>query len=211
MTVLVRRLALMIFAMCAALVGLIPRMLPHTTWQTPDYWQPFGFAACELPCWSGITAGETRFDAAVDLLLLNMPGRVDQILTSGTQINFWSLYHNQAMAGIIQYNAGMVGDVRMTIQLEVGMLIERLGVPMCVWLNDNVTESSGSMVFYWQRDRGSMGALIPNLRPAFALAKDTVTSGFWVSSQPAPCDDSGTIAWRGFATAWRYADWKHTP
>src|SRR5690606_25812707 len=183
------------------LCSAVPALGKRATIDVPA-WHAFGFAACALPCWAGITPGETSFDKAFDLLVQHVPSLNTQVLMSGAQIPFSANLADQYASGFLYYNQGEVGNIRLSVQLPLIQLIERLGTPSCYFSGESSYDGLGSLTIYWELD----GVLIAGLisQGTEDVQPTTPVDGVAFSPDESACDLAETHPWLGFAPRWRY-------
>jgi hypothetical protein len=190
------------------LCSAVPALGKRATVDDPA-WHAFGFDACALPCWAGITPGQTSFDKAFALLVQHVPTLNTQVLMSGSQIPFSASLPDQYASGFIYYSQGEVGNIRLSVQLPFVQLIERLGTPSCFFYAEGPYGTLGSLTVYWELD----GVLIAGLVPPGNADVQPTTSIDAVAFNPdePACFQEDTLPWLGFAPRWRYeqADQRH--
>ena len=217
MTRFILRFALITTVTSSLLVALLPFTTRYIPIPQPDYWDRFGFSTCELPCYAGMTPGMTSFEQVPMLLDQNVPALLRSVLVSGSQINFMAVYDPYAASGLIQPAMGTVGRIQLSLRVELIDLIERLGVPDCVWVDPNPAELE-TIVLYWSVDRVVIGATV-----AEPLFQPPTFSQWWnhfnvigmvfsIDNPEAPlCSDPAVVGWHGFAPVWRYIEFKRLP
>lgn len=169
----------------------------------------FGLNTCQLPCWAGITPGVTRFDDAARLLKDNVPSIDRQLLMSGSQINFWvrenqEEFSGMVYSGLVFYDQGNVGDVRLNINLPIWYLIDTLGKPECTWSRPASANGANLMVIYWKRQGISIGAVLLTASQK-ALSPGTKAGAIFINLDTEACTIQDTRPWPGFVRPWRYA------
>jgi len=195
-SVLIRALLL-----CALLCAAIPALGARQT--APDEaWLKFGFAACDLPCYAGIMPGQTSFDQVTALLTRHIAVIDPLMIDGGASINFWGWIASQQLSGLIRYNQGQVGEIRLDLLLPVGELIEHLGAPDCI-LSGAGSDAQADTVIFWERQGVSIGAVLAPDPQAINLSANALA--LWLRDvQPEDCALRGAIRWQGFAPLWDY-------
>jgi hypothetical protein len=195
-----------IWLIVALLCAVIPTAASREESMSP-VWTSFGFDACALPCWSGITTGETPFSDAMELIGQHVRMLNHRVLVSASQINFSASAPEQPVHGYLFYNGTRVGSIRLTLQLPLRELIVRAGEPACVFATSIPPGMSGSqtitpgLVVYWEIDSVLLGVL---LSEADAVRLDSQTQSLWMSSTDYACTREDVTEWRGFGPAWIY-------
>ncbi len=191
-----------VLPICAMLCVVVPTFAGRQP-ASDEAWQKFGFAACELPCVAGITPGQTSFNVVPNLLMRHIPVIDPLMLNSGASINFWARIPSQQLGGLIQYERGLVGEMRFNVILPLAQMVESLGTPDCI-LPNNSSQADQVSVIFWEREGVSIGAVLPADEPVVDLSSQTLA--LWVRNvQPEDCALRGAVAWRGFAPIWDYA------
>ena len=168
-----------------------------------DSWQRFGFAYCDLPCFAGITPGQTAFDSVSHLLMRHVETVDPRMIASGASINFWARTKSQQLGGLVRYNQGRVGEMRFNVTLPLAQVITELGTPDCI-LPDTSSASDRGTVIFWEREQVSIAAVLGTDPRAVNLNADTLA--LWMNAvQANDCSRSGAVPWRGFAPLWNYA------
>lgn len=165
-------------------------------------WEALGFNACELPCWAGILPGTTPFAEAFDLLVAHVPALDSRVLLGSSQINFAASLDDRYLTGLIFYNRGRVGSLRMNLVVPVSELFDRAGPPDCVIYLSMLYMPYAAAALFWERDGLLIGALLDG--QADRIAPSASTQLFWISAVDSACDRPEAIEWRGFAPRWRY-------
>lgn len=78
-----------------------------------------GFAACDLPCWGGITPGETRYGDAGHRLAANLPSSTLRFQPFMSEVPFQELADADGVFGAIYDSRGIVSGVRLDYPLPV--------------------------------------------------------------------------------------------
>lgn len=195
-----------IWLLTVVLCAVIPTAAGRDEPMSP-VWTTFGFDACPLPCWSGITTGETPFADAMGLVGQHVRLLNHRVLVSASQINFSATAPEQALSGYLFYNGTRVGSVRLTLQVPLRQLIIRAGAPTCVFATTIPPGMSGAqqitpgLVVYWEIDSILIGALLSD---ASSVRLDSQTQSVWMSGTDEACERNDVVQWRGFGPAWIY-------
>ncbi len=160
----------------------------------PIQWQS-GFEVCDLPCWSGITPGQTRF-ADVAPLLQRTLSPDSRLLVSGSQVDFWTEANGAPFYGYLYYAKGSVDNVQMHVEFPVGQIIRRLGAPDCVYLETLVT-GEHLLAIYWEMKIGMVGALVRLDHERWG--PNSAIGTLFLNSPQAACNRDDAVRWRGFA------------
>ncbi|MFQ3567623.1 MAG: hypothetical protein SNJ59_11550 [Aggregatilineales bacterium] len=170
--------------------------------ETDPAWKALGFDACELPCWAGIVPGTTPFDDAFDRLVAYVPALDSRVLLGSSQINFTASLDDRYLTGLIFYNRGRVGSLRMNLVVPVSELFDRAGPPDCVIYLSMLNMPYIAAALFWERDGLLIGSLLDS--QADRIAPSARTQLFWISAVDSACDRPEAVEWRGFAPRWRY-------
>lgn len=177
-------------------------------------WAALGFTHCALPCWAGMTPGETPFDTTQIAYQVVQTFRdpSTNLVLSGSQINFWTRAADpqQPLTGLIfytdrEYAGGVIGDIRLSFSLPIWQLIANLGEPDCVWTEATMgPQSRRVLAVYWEDGDGvSIGTLLAvDARGSWHPA--THIDSFWISVTSSACDQPEATPWMGFASFFRY-------
>lgn len=166
-------------------------------------WQAFGFGACALPCYAGITPGVTPFDAIQPLLMENVPRLDRRMIGSGSALNFWATIPSQQLSGLIRYESGLVGEIQLNVVLPLTALITELGTPDCILLSAS-GEPGHNTVIFWERGVVSIGAVLERNQRRININGDA--RALWLRiAVPGDCSLRGALPWQGFAPLWTYA------
>lgn len=215
MTRMMVRLSLIFGVLAGLLTAAIPVLsrsgffMPH---ERPSFWTDFGFGACELPCWAGVTPGQTAFERAPFLLEDNLPGLMRAALVSGSQINVWAMHDRDTLSALIFAEQERVGMIRLQIWMPVEILIGEFGAPDCVWVDIEAQTQYPFMELYWAVEGGSVAAGV-SVDPREWTAgggwlEAAYTAGVFLNpGRSSICEDSTLTSWRGFAPSWRYVQW----
>lgn len=214
-----RTLAVWLILLCTPLFSVFAAgMIAAGNRYSPEatQWSELGFTHCALPCWVGLTPGETPFDTTqiAYQIVQAFHDPSTQIILSSSQINFSTTVKNQQIIGLIFYTGGdneggVIGDIRLILSLPMWQLIGNLGEPDCVW-TEGMMGLQGRRVIgvYWEHGGGiSMGALLA-VDARGAWHPDTNVESFWVSVTSSACDQPESVPWLGFASFQRYEGYK---
>jgi hypothetical protein len=194
-----RRLLLPVILTNLLLCFVVPAAFQQPFAEQPS-WSAFGFATCELPCWAGITPGETAFTDAFDLLLKHVPTLNTRVLVGNVQINFSATSPEQIANGLIFEQGGLVETIQINFQLPVIELIRHLGIPHCVVYSGGTLKV---ITMHWESESALISGLILMNDPQLRL-KTPVTALTIHAGEPV-CDADQAAPWIGFAASWRYA------
>lgn len=194
---LLARLIPLVLALCVV----IPAMGKRPP-ESSAAWEQFGFAYCTLPCFVGITPGVTPFAGISQRLMQYIPSIDPRMINSGSAINFWARMPTQQFAGLMRYNAGLVGEMRFNVLLPVQAVLGELGTPDCILPNAN-GEPDRLTVIFWERDKVSIGAVLSPDERTINLSANTMALWLRIAS-PGDCSLRGAQPWRGFAPLWDY-------
>lgn len=163
-------------------------------------WQAHLLDKCPLPCWAGITLGETSFARAEVLLARYLPAG-HQIIASPSQLNFIGSSTSSMLGGYVFYRGGTVDDLRLTVEMPIALLITALGSPDCV-LPVALTGGEQRLTVYWEMNDTLIGAMFAAhdraLRPSSTVIR------LWMSAHETACNRVDLKSWAGFAPMWRY-------
>ncbi len=194
------RLFVRLFATCIVISALVTAFGGHPP-ADDQSWQHFGFAACALPCFAGITPGQTPFDSVTRLLMHHVQSIDPRMINGGASINFWAQSKSQLLHGLIRYDGGMVGEMQFNVALPLTEIVTELGTPDC--LLPSSSRTSPVTVVFWQRQQVSIAAVLDPDRRAINLNANTLA--LWLNATQAnDCSRSGALPWRGFAPIWDY-------
>ena len=191
---LILRLLPLIVLLCAAIPTLGGRSLAADV-----SWQQFGFSACALPCFVGITPGKTPFNEIPDLLHRSIPLIGNRMFYNITAVNFWASIPPAQLAGWARNDQGIVSEMRLTSMLPFDHLLAQLGTPDCV-----LSGAQRATVVFWIRGSISVGAVLEVDQRDFS--PNNRISALWLRDpQPDDCEATGALAWHGFAFVSDYA------
>lgn len=163
-------------------------------------WDELGFAACNLPCWAGITPGQTPFAEANELIAEYLADVNIHFYLTRAAMTFQAGTGDSAFGGVFYYDGSRVTEIHLDMALPVRDLLDKLGTPDCVWAARGSQQIP--LTIYWERNHLSIGAFLnfdgrmawtPNMRTRSLLMGTTL-----------PCNTPGMLPWMGFAPAWRY-------
>lgn len=169
-----------------------------------EYWSQFGFNACAMPCFAGITPGETPFNNAATLVANYLPALRQQILVSSSQAIFFGedSATGASLTGIARYIGGKVGEIRLTLTRTLVDVLLRFGSPDCTLAYP--PGNAEYLYLYWE-DEGSVfwASVTVNSYVDFESQVFTITST--TLEDAAVCSsNTATEPWRGFAPMWVY-------
>ncbi len=195
------RFASRLLPLIAALCALVP-VLGGREPASDAAWEQLGFGVCELPCFAGITPGQTVFYQVPDLLRRSIPVIGNHMFDSSVTVDFWVTLPDYQLAGVVNAQRSDVGGINLTAWLPFDQLIARLGMPDCV-LVSTTNHVRYTTVVFWVREQVSIGALLGvNQR---AITPDMRVRAVWLRAvDPDDCALPGAIPWQGFAAVWGY-------
>ena len=191
-----------VLALCVALCAVV-LVFGARQMSAHEAWTSFGFDACELPCYAGITPGRSGFGSSASTLMRQVPAIDPRMISTGTSLSFWARMPSQQLSGIIRYEqGGGVGEIRLNAKLPVEQVIAQLGTPDCIL--GKTTESPEQMtVIFWERGVVSIGAVLDSQGSTLNLSANVLA--LWLRAvNPPDCSLRGALAWRGFAPLWAY-------
>lgn len=166
-------------------------------------WEDFGFTTCALPCWAGITPGQTSFEKAYALLDEYIPALHTSLLTEDTDITMTASSPQQLASGVLYNRDGLVDSIRLNVQMPLGQLLLSLGAPDCFIYTPSSTSRSGGITVYWVRDEGLIAALmLPSEQPIQPNSSIQVIA---LNIGLHNCDRETMFPWRGFSPRWHFA------
>jgi hypothetical protein len=201
---LLSRLLLCLLPLIVLLCAVIPVIAARQPTENTA-WRSFGFDYCQLPCFAGITSGETPFDSAAPLLIRNVEAVDPRMINSGTSINFWGRDSSQQLSGLVRNDRASVGELRLIVVLPVEEVIAQLGAPDCILPNLD-GDPNRLTIICWERGGMATAAVLglDDKRRAVNLSANTLA--IWLSAmEPNPCSLRGALPWKGFAPMWGYA------
>ncbi|MBN8634642.1 MAG: hypothetical protein J0M07_04910 [Anaerolineae bacterium] len=199
------RLSLLIFALAAVVIALAPLAAPRPVAASPA-WAAYGFAACDLPCWAGITVGETPFGATVPITAQNIPRRIAYTI-AGSSVFLWEDVDPYYFTGLLSA-AGVetVGRIQLTVSLPADYLLERLGLPACVFSVRDFNGLSYTSTIYWSGADWVVEASVSSPARSLFTPGATIKAVVLFSGTMQPCPKT-TAPWIGAAAWWRYTAW----
>lgn len=187
-------------ALLAALALAAGRALPDAD---AAYWRAFGLARCALPCFAGITPGETPFSDVVERIRESVPALSQQLLVSNSQAVFFAEDSalQTSLSGVVRYHQGSVGEIRLSLYLPLSSIVLRYGRPDCALLYPSAAPSE--LYLYWQS-----GALLywasVGISDRVRLSSPVYTLASTALEPPDVCQTRPEIRlWRGFAPVQR--------
>lgn len=202
------RLIAPILLVCAALTALTPRL-----WQRPvessPLWTAFGFAACALPCWAGITVGQTPSGAVIERLAAGLPV-FSNYMQAGDAVLLLGSQAETMLNGVITYERrGVVRAIEFNLApaLPADALIDRLGAPDCLITSVEVSNGLRTSVVYWESGDFWLSAWVWGGLDGMLSGGGTIYAVTMTATQTAddsPCQQNRAIRWKGIALWWRY-------
>lgn len=181
---------------CTALLALGARQPAND-----DAWVSFGFLTCPLPCYAGITPGETAFNDTAALLTRHVPALDPRTIASGTSLNFFARVPSQQLGGLVRYQrGGQVGEVRLNAVLPIERLFAQMGAPDCIL---TAAGAENSTIIFWERGAISVAAVLGTDQDALRMGASSFALWLRVAAPP-DCALRGARAWHGFAPLWVY-------
>lgn len=153
---------------------------------------------CVLPCWGGLTPGQTNFTEVGEILTAQFAPMNPYPSLTNSVISFGIDTPRQHIGGLVYYNRGRVGDMLLTIKLPFSVLMDALGTPDCV---DQPLMRTRTLIVYWARGTAFIKTLLVTDERG-RLTMDMQAQDLHIGSAEIPC--AGRIPWRGFAPIWRY-------
>lgn len=163
-------------------------------------WSRFGFETCALPCYAGISPGETPFRGTGTLLINHVPALDPRVISSGTSLNFFARLPSQQLAGLVRYQTGgQVGEIRLNAVLPLDQVLMQLGAPDCI-LAATVDRAP---IIFWVRGEVSVAAVLS--LDANPYKPGASVFSLWLRvAVPSDCTLRGARSWQGFAPLWVY-------
>jgi hypothetical protein len=196
-----RRLVLPMLIAFAVMCFAVPALFRQPL-SDPPGWSDLGFDVCALPCWAGITPGETPFADAFDLLVAHVPTLTTRVLVGNVQINFSASSPEQVVNGSISEQQRRVRHVQIHLELPFIQLVSRLGMPDCFSYVPDPLGTGEGIVTHWVTGRALVSALVLFQNDHMRLTTPIRSLG--VSADNTICDQADRIDWIGFAAPWRY-------
>lgn len=169
--------------------------LPRSTVPFDLALNAFGFPTCPLPCWAGIDVGRTPFERASAQIaaILTMPQL--NIMTFGGRIAVDASMGEERFSAQVVHNGGLVGALRLRIDIPLVHLIDWLGPPTC-------GSSKGGMAIIWlvERSDQTIGVIAALDRAVL----DGIVHELWIAPAHAHCAANNAHPWRGFGPNWLY-------
>lgn len=211
---LLRGLALCFVLMSLSAGGAIMVSAAQPT--PPRQWDPYGFAACDLPCWAGIVPGKTSFDEIMPLLEehLRVPYSTSQPAYSNVTYVVFGDETYSLQAQIVLEGRG-VRELQLYnltyLPSDWQHILAELGTPDCVTPRRASRSSFNGIALHWQGENGLViRSFLPLDRDAMILPDERAVPLLGVArSAMGACEDRLTIPWRGFAPLWRYDHFWH--
>lgn len=163
-------------------------------------WTRFGFEACALPCYAGMTPGETPFGETGVLLMNHVPALDPRVISSGTSLNFFARLPVQQLAGLVRYQTdGQVGEIRLNAVLPLDQVLVQLGAPDCIL----AAAVDRAPIIFWERGGVSVAAVLSTDANAYQPGASLFSLWLRVATPP-DCTLRGARSWQGFAPLWVY-------
>ncbi len=194
---LAARLALALIFIGAALTAVIPRVFPNSP-NAPDYWNAFGFGACDLPCYAGIRLGDAEFDRTVERLEEHVENVTQSALVVGETIYFQAAAHGHDLTGSISFVQGRVVALSLGTDVPVDLLLTAFGAPDCVLIIPNAMDDW----WYWYLPDAVITAQMNDHQQPQTATADYMT--IVPLGDSSGCDVTLMTPWRGFAPSWVY-------
>ncbi len=202
MLALIRRLLLPLLLTCGLSLGVVLAL--HRD-EAPVITLP-GFDACALPCWAGMTPGETRYADAPRLIGEHIPGATLNFERGFAQINFIiQAPGSNPIFGTVYEDRAQVGGLRVDGVIPLWVLIEQVGRPRCVTSSRALTSNAQVVNVYWQMGEIYLWSFTTFADTARFRPSIPALSLFILHSED-PCTQPDAQAWRGFAPLWVYGD-----
>jgi hypothetical protein len=187
------RLMLLLMLVCASLclaAVIIGRQRQSSEIDLSQY----GFATCDLPCWAGITPGETTAGFIIPLLERHIPVYQDARFPEGGIV----LFHlSNDISGNVRFYEAVNQIYVMNLEIPVLYLIDRLSLPDCVNADGN------AMLLMWYRDGSAIISTFLGNPVQMLAREDTTATGILIfEANDNFCQDYAE--WRGFAPLWFY-------
>ena len=198
------RLTLPILILCTILSALAPRIAPRPV-EVSAEWSEFGFAVCDLPCWAGITVGETPAADLLPLVQANIPTLMDYNITV-QQLYIWNASDQSRSDAIISYSPGYAELITLNLYAPPNHLVDLLGMPDCVTGVRNLFFGT-DYILTWMGDKGVTAGMFGELVDLFSgkHVVHVLVIDMYVGQMS--CEQYGAIPFRGIAPWWRYSDW----
>jgi len=198
------RLSLLTFALFAASTALAPLTAQRRVEVSPA-WAAYGFAACALPCWAGITVGETPFSDTVTRTAASIPALTSHTI-AGSPVFLWGNADPYFFSGRVYVGGETVGRVELNLNLPADYLIARFGLPLCVLSGPDLNTTTHLSAIYWTGGDWVAAAFVNGNARTLFTPSATIYSFTVFNGSMTPCPKT-TAPWRGAAVWWRYSDW----
>ncbi len=177
------RLGLLIFLLGVGLSVALPALGGRPPINDPA-WEQFGFAYCGLPCFAGVTPGETVSDDAASLLYQHIPTIERGMFNTGSTLYFAATLTSQRLGGVMLYGHSTVSEFQLNVFLPLEQLINELGLPDCLLPEPG---SQNTTDVFWTRGAVSIAAVLPRSEH-FDLKRKRWRCGYtWCSRATARC------------------------
>jgi len=127
-SVIVLSIALVMFIFAARFIG--------STQPLPEAVQALHLTDCALPCWLGITPGETTFDEAVQRITASHPAISDIEAAESTAGGWYQVGSATVPIIVVADNHGIIAQIMLITtdvkDLTVGDVVNYFGMPTCV-------------------------------------------------------------------------------
>jgi hypothetical protein len=192
----------LLLVMAAPLILLVFGLLAVYQHPLPPLDYP-GFESCMLPCWGGITPGETRTADSPQVVVAQFTGAEFEFSQlGGMQTNFTVNSEEGRLDGVIYDDRGTVNSLRIMVRLPLWRLMETLGAPQCV--SSQTYPDGGELVsLWWVNDNHtiSSGVILPP-PPEWNASAQVFTLAIFKDTER--CNAPDVKPWRGFAPLWFY-------
>jgi hypothetical protein len=154
----------------------------------------YGFAACELPCWAGITPGVTTSGFIIPLIEKNVPAY------EHARFPEWGIVAFQLendMGGNVRFYEAVNQIYLINIEIPLTYLFEHLTLPDCVSADES------AMLMMWMRGENVIISTFLGSPSRILSGGDASSTGLMIFE--AGADFCQTYPdWRGFAPVWFY-------
>jgi len=209
---LVFRLILPLTLVCAALIAVAP-YVDQPALPPSAEWDAYGFGACDLPCWGGITIGQTSFARTLPALRANVSA-FTEFANVPAQMLIYGKQSPYEFSGMIMYLQQRVDSISLNLRLPLDRFIDALGAPDCVIYADTAPPNREGGWLMWDHGDTPIGVLVygrtVQLRTP-ALTVYAVQIGAALGDGICEHAPVNPVAWRGIAPFWRYQEWSATP
>lgn len=155
----------------------------------------YGFAACELPCWAGITPGETTSGYIIPLLERHIPAYQDARFPEWGIVTFRLRLDD--VTGNVRFTDHVNQIYIMNLEIPVTYLIEKLSLPDCVNADEN------ALLLMWYRNGNTLVSVLQG-SPENILSGQAGTSTGLLIFEAGENFCQEYAAWHGFAPLWFY-------